>query len=72
MASTRRSWLGAACPRRSTRWSAAAPSRFASTYASDARLPEQVELAAYYVVAEALTNAAKHAAASEVHIDVGG
>uniref|UniRef100_UPI003F9C6075 GAF domain-containing sensor histidine kinase n=1 Tax=Mycobacterium sp. TaxID=1785 RepID=UPI003F9C6075 len=32
------------------------------------RLPESVEVAAYYVVAEALTNAAKHAHASEVRI----
>ena len=36
----------------------------------DRQLPEQVELAAYYVVSEALTNAAKHAAASEVHVEV--
>ena len=36
----------------------------------DGRLPEQVELAAYYVVSEALTNAAKHAAASGVHVEV--
>ena len=34
----------------------------------DRRLPESVEVAAYYVVAEALTNAAKHAQASEVHV----
>jgi len=34
------------------------------------RLPEQVELAAYYVISEALTNTAKHASASEVQIDV--
>jgi signal transduction histidine kinase len=32
------------------------------------RLPEPVEVAAYYVVAEALTNAAKHAQASEVTV----
>lgn len=32
------------------------------------RLPESVEVAAYYVVAEALTNAAKHARASEATV----
>lgn len=32
------------------------------------RLTEQLELAAYYVVSEALTNAAKHASASRVHV----
>jgi signal transduction histidine kinase len=36
--------------------------------AFDSRLPESVEVAAYYVVAEALTNAAKHANASEVNV----
>jgi signal transduction histidine kinase len=37
------------------------------------RLPEQAEMAAYYVVAEALTNAVKHAHATvvEVHVDAG-
>jgi signal transduction histidine kinase len=35
----------------------------------DARLPEQVELAAYYVVAEALTNAVKHAGATNVDVE---
>jgi signal transduction histidine kinase len=34
-----------------------------------AQLPERVEVAAYYVVAEALTNTAKHAHASVVHVD---
>ena len=34
------------------------------------RLPDSVEVAAYYVVAETLTNAAKHARASTAHVDV--
>jgi len=34
------------------------------------RLPERVEAAIYYVVAEALTNAAKHAKASSVSVNV--
>jgi|KBSMisStandDraft_5_1062788.scaffolds.fasta_scaffold07111_5 signal transduction histidine kinase len=36
------------------------------------RLPDSVEVATYYVVAEMLTNAAKHARASTVQVDVGG
>jgi signal transduction histidine kinase len=36
----------------------------------DGRQAESVEAAAYYVVSEALTNAAKHAQASVVHVDV--
>ena len=35
-----------------------------------ARLPEHIEVAAYYVVSEALTNAAKHAHASVAHVNV--
>jgi signal transduction histidine kinase len=35
----------------------------------DRRLPEQIEIAAYYLVAEALTNVAKHAHASVVHVE---
>jgi signal transduction histidine kinase len=34
------------------------------------RLPERLEVTAYYVVSEALANAAKHAEASAVHIDI--
>jgi signal transduction histidine kinase len=35
-----------------------------------ARLPERVEVAAYYVISEALTNAAKHANASVIQVGV--
>jgi signal transduction histidine kinase len=34
------------------------------------RLPEPVEVAAYYVVSEAVTNTAKHAHASGVHVEI--
>ena len=37
---------------------------------ADVRLAEQVEVAAYYVVSETLTNAAKHAQASVIHVVV--
>jgi signal transduction histidine kinase len=37
---------------------------------AEARLPERVEIATYYVVSEALTNVAKHAGASVVHVCV--
>jgi signal transduction histidine kinase/uncharacterized protein YoaH (UPF0181 family) len=36
----------------------------------DGRLAESVEVAAYYVVSEALTNAAKHSGATKVTVDV--
>jgi signal transduction histidine kinase len=35
------------------------------------RLPEHLEVAAYYVVSESLTNAVKHARANQVIVDVG-
>ncbi|HZE34604.1 MAG TPA: GAF domain-containing protein, partial [Actinoallomurus sp.] len=38
---------------------------------ADGRLPEHVEVAAYYVVSEALTNAAKYSRASKVEVEVG-
>jgi signal transduction histidine kinase len=37
---------------------------------TDARLPEHVDVTAYFVVSEALTNAAKHAHASRVQVTV--
>lgn len=37
---------------------------------SERRFPDAIEVAAYYVVSEALTNAAKHADASNVQIDL--
>jgi PAS domain S-box-containing protein len=37
---------------------------------AETRLPEPVEVAVYYVVSEALTNTAKHAHASAVHVAV--
>ena len=37
---------------------------------ADARLPESVEVAAFYVVSEALANTAKYAQASVVHVDI--
>jgi GAF domain-containing protein len=37
---------------------------------SERRLPEPLEVAAFYVVSEALTNAAKHAHATVVHVEL--
>ena len=36
----------------------------------DRRLPEQIEVATYYVVSEGLTNVTKHAHASVAHVEV--
>jgi PAS domain S-box-containing protein len=47
-----------------------APLPVTITVGLDDRLPEPVEAAAYYVVAEALTNAARYAHASEVRVQV--
>jgi PAS domain S-box-containing protein len=37
---------------------------------SDERMPEHIEATAYYIVAEAMTNLAKHAAADHAHVRV--
>ena len=37
---------------------------------TEGRLPQPIEVGAYYVISEALTNAAKHAKASSVAVDV--
>jgi signal transduction histidine kinase len=39
---------------------------------ADGRLPGQAEVSAYYVVAEALTNAARHARASAISVEAAG
>jgi signal transduction histidine kinase len=39
--------------------------------ATDTRLEEQVEVAAYFVASEALANAAKHSQASRIDVSVG-
>ena len=49
---------------------ARAPVPVRLTVAIDERLPEQVEVAAYYLVSESLANVAKHAGASSVSVDV--
>ena len=59
-----RSWT-APSPRPPARWRSCARPRTASTRPS---WPKPVEVSAYYLVAEALTNAAKHARASAVTV----
>jgi signal transduction histidine kinase len=49
---------------------ARAPVPVRLTIEVEERLPEQVEVAAYYVVTETLTNVAKHAHATSVTVDV--
>jgi signal transduction histidine kinase len=49
---------------------ARAPLPVTLTVAVDGRLPERVEVAAYYVVAESLTNVAKHARAHDATVSV--
>jgi len=49
---------------------ARAPVRVALNVALDGRLPEPIEVAAYYLVAEGLTNIAKYAEAESATIDV--
>jgi signal transduction histidine kinase len=46
------------------------PLRVELALRAERRLPEHVEVAAYYVVSEALTNAAKHAQASLVQVEL--
>ena len=56
--------------RRSRRWPPARPCRSRSTAMPEERLPAPVEAAAYYIIAEALTNVAKYADASHVAVAV--
>ena len=55
---------------RSSRSPPAPPSRCGSPSRSTGRLPEQVEVAAYYVVCESLANIGKHAHATSATVDV--
>ena len=69
-ASTRRCSPTAAWPRRSTRSPAALRSPSSVVQTPDERLPAPVETAAYYVVAEALTNVARYAGANRAEVRV--
>jgi hypothetical protein len=69
-ASTRPAWPPAASAPPSRDWPAAARSPSTLRVQVKERLPEAVEVSAYYVVAEALTNAAKHSRALAVSVEV--
>ena len=69
-ASTRPCSPTAASARRSSRSPTGRRSSSSSTTLPDERLPAPVEAAAFYVVAEALTNVAKYADASSVRVSV--
>ena len=47
-------------------------SRRAPSITTDARLPEPIEVAAYYVATEAIANATKHAEASQIDLTLAG
>ena len=68
--STRRFSPIAASAPPSTRSPSRAPLPVAVGELPSERLPEQIELAAYFVVSEALTNVAKYASASEASVTV--
>src|SRR5262245_34259157 len=69
-ASTRRSSPTAACPPALKALARRSPVPVTLGVHLAGRLPERVEVTAYYVVSEALANAAKHARASAVHVDL--
>src|SRR5205814_8128821 len=50
---------------------ASSPTPVRLTVVLEDRLPEQIEVAAYYVVSESLANIGKHARATSVTVDVG-
>jgi signal transduction histidine kinase len=59
---------GRAWPRHCGPWARRAALAVELDIAVEHRLPESIEVTAYYVVAEALTNAAQHAQASVVTV----
>ena len=69
-ASTRRSSPTAGWRRRSARWPTAARCRSRPTSPSTSGCPAPVEAAAYFLVAEALTNVARYAEATSARVEV--